>query len=374
MLRTEKRLDDMDMVKGVGIILVVIGHSTYVSENTLTWLASFHMPLFFLISGMLFAYRHAEKEKFSIYAKKRFFGMMIPYFWFSLIYIGVDYYYLFAHPELIDQAFINAAVLQAVSFYGISVLWFLPTLFLGELLFYFLIKKCRTWQLAAAGIFSAWAAVPGVTLVQRYVNMEENAFMTWLGNVLLGLLRVFPAVAFLLLGYGVWQLLQRLSIKPLYEVIAGVMLLLFHAAVAFANGRVDLHYLVFHNVLYYYVAACSATFGFLLIFRHVKPLWLLTFLGSNSLIVMLTHLDCQVMSTAIRFAAGMNQFIPRAKDLMFRVNLYGALLIGELVLIVLINRFGFFLIGRKHPVKMQFPGCVERLLTGIRAKRFKRIK
>ena len=63
MLRTEKRLDDMDMVKGVGIILVVIGHSTYVSENTLTWLASFHMPLFFLISGMLFAYKHAEKEK-----------------------------------------------------------------------------------------------------------------------------------------------------------------------------------------------------------------------------------------------------------------------------------------------------------------------
>ena len=263
MLRTEKRLDDMDMVKGVGIILVVIGHSTYVSENTLTWLASFHMPLFFLISGMLFAYKHAEKEKFSMYAKKRFCGMMIPYFWFSLIYIGVDYYYLFAHPELIDQAFINAAVLQAVSFYGISVLWFLPTLFLGELLFYFLIKKCRAWQLAAVGIFSAWAAVPGVTLVQHYVDMEENAFMTWFGNVLLGLLRVFPAVAFLLLGYGVWRLLQRLSIKPPYEVIAGVMLLLFHAAVAFANGRVDLHYLVFHNVLYYYVAACSATFGLL---------------------------------------------------------------------------------------------------------------
>ena len=204
--------------------------------------------------------------------------------------------------------------------------------------------------------------------------MEENAFMTWFGNVLLGLLRVFPAVAFLLLGYGVWRLLQRLSIKPPYEVIAGALLLLFHAAVAFANGRVDLHYLVFHNVLYYYVAACSATFGLLLIFRHVKPLWLLTFLGSNSLIVMLTHLDCQVMSTAIRFAAGMSQFIPRAKDLMFRVNLYGALLIGELILIILINRFGFFLIGRKHPVKMQFPGCVERLLTEIRAKKFKRIK
>ena len=42
------RLAYIDMVKGVGIILVVIGHSTYVSEGVLTWLASFHMPLFLL--------------------------------------------------------------------------------------------------------------------------------------------------------------------------------------------------------------------------------------------------------------------------------------------------------------------------------------
>ena len=59
----EKRLEYIDMLKGVGIILVVIGHSTYVSENVLTWLASFHMPLFFLVSGMLFAYKHSQDRK-----------------------------------------------------------------------------------------------------------------------------------------------------------------------------------------------------------------------------------------------------------------------------------------------------------------------
>ncbi len=109
------RLAYIDMVKGVGIILVVIGHSTYVSEGVLTWLASFHMPLFFIVSGILFAHRHSEREHFGAYVKKRFFGMMVPYFAFSLIYILIDYYYLYAHPEIISKEFIYSAILQALS-------------------------------------------------------------------------------------------------------------------------------------------------------------------------------------------------------------------------------------------------------------------
>lgn len=354
----EKRLDYIDMVKGVGIILVVVGHSTYVSDPVLTWLASFHMPLFFLISGMLFEHKKSEKELFPVYVKKRFCGMMIPYFWFSLIYIGVDYYYLYAHPELITQEFINAAVLQAISLFGISVLWFLPTIFLGELCLYGLVKKCSGYLLAVFALVFSYVPVIGKKWIETSLNMEENLFMTWLGNFLLALLRVFPAVVFLLIGYGVSFLLKRYRFKPVLEIMAGICLLLFNAAIAFANGRVDMHYLVFNNLFYYYMGACSAALGLFLIFRNLKRVWLLAFLGSNSLVVMLTHLDCQVMSTAIRFAAGMNQFIPRAKDLVFRINLYGALLIGELIMIVLVNRIGFFLIGRKKPVKMEKPRCL----------------
>lgn len=158
----EKRLDYIDMVKGIGIILVVVGHSTYVSENMLTWLASFHMPLFFIVSGMLFAYGNSGQEAFGSYVKKRFRGMIIPYFWFSLIYIGVDYYYLYAHPEIINQEFINTAILQALSFYGISVLWFLPAIFMGEICFYGLMKKqYPVWLLMLIGIGAAWLPVLG---------------------------------------------------------------------------------------------------------------------------------------------------------------------------------------------------------------------
>lgn len=371
----EKRLDYIDMVKGVGIILVVIGHSTYVSENTLTWLASFHMPLFFIVSGILFAYKHSEQEPFGAYVKKRFCGMLLPYFWFSLIYIGVDYYYLYAHPEVINQEFIDSAVLQAVSFYGISVLWFLPAIFMGELCLYGLIRrKCPVWLLVLLGLAAAWIPVAGVKLIQTYLNMESHVFLTWLGNLLMALLRIFPAVIFLLVGYGIYYGLLRLHLKAGLEILLGIGCLFLNAAAAFANGRVDLHFLVFNNIVYYYLGACSAALGLLLIFRHVKQLWLLGFLGSNSLVVMLTHLDCQVMSTAIRFAAGMNQFVPRAKDIVFRVHLYGFLLIGELVMILLVNRIGFFLIGRRRPVKMEGPKCWRVMVKKLRGRKFRRIK
>ncbi len=371
----EKRLEYIDMLKGVGIILVVIGHSTYVSENVLTWLASFHMPLFFLVSGMLFAYKHSQQEAFGSYVRKRFCGMMIPYFWFSLIYIGVDYYYLYAHPEVVNQAFINTAVLQALSFYGISVLWFLPAVFMGEICFYVLMKRqYPVWLLAVIGFLCAWAPVAGKNLIERFMKMEESIVLGWTGSLLLALLRVFPALVFLMAGYGLYRLSLRIRLKAYQEVLLGVLCLFLHAAAAFANGRVDLHFLVFNHVAYFYLGACSAVIGLTLIFRHVKRLWLLAFLGSNSLIVMLTHLDCQVMSTAIRFAAGMNQFIPRAKNIMFYVNLYGFLLISELVLIVAVNRIGFFLIGRKSPIKMEKPEAWVKIMKKLRLKKFKRIK
>ncbi len=373
-MKDHKHLDSIDTVKGIGIILVVIGHSTYVSEPVLTWLTSFHMPLFFIVSGILFAHKNSHQEPFGVYMRKRFCGMMLPYFWFSLIYIAVDYYYLYAHPEVIDQAFINSAILQAVSLFGISVLWFLPAIFMGEMCLYGIIRNWPVWVIVLFASVASWVPSVGMKLIQVYIDMERGPFSTWLGNLLMALLRVFPALVFLLMGYGTYFLLRKLWLKASLEVLVGVLCLLLNLLIAFANGRVDMHFLVFHDVLLYYLGAFSASLGLILLCRHCRPFWLLGFLGSNSLIVMLTHLDCQVMSFAIRFAVGMDQFIPVAKGLPFRIHLYGALLAGELLMIVLVGKVGFFLIGRKTPLPLQGPGWIRKAVLKKRGRKFKRLK
>ena len=48
-----KRIDFIDVAKGIAIFLVVYGH-TYDGRNLHLFIYSFHMPLFFFISGLLF--------------------------------------------------------------------------------------------------------------------------------------------------------------------------------------------------------------------------------------------------------------------------------------------------------------------------------
>ena len=59
-----KRLTYLDMAKGVGIFLVVLGHIEYIQEDTLKWISSFHMPLFFVIGGILSYAKRNEKKPF----------------------------------------------------------------------------------------------------------------------------------------------------------------------------------------------------------------------------------------------------------------------------------------------------------------------
>ena len=59
----EKRWEYLDMAKGVGIFLVVLGHIEYIGEGTLKWIFSFHMPLFFVVGGILFRLKEEEKRR-----------------------------------------------------------------------------------------------------------------------------------------------------------------------------------------------------------------------------------------------------------------------------------------------------------------------
>ena len=49
----KKRIEWVDIAKGIGIFLMVMGH-TGIPRIGNQWIYSFHMPLFFFISGFLF--------------------------------------------------------------------------------------------------------------------------------------------------------------------------------------------------------------------------------------------------------------------------------------------------------------------------------
>lgn len=66
----EKRhYDFLDAMKGMGILLVVLGHVSLI-EPLNTVIYAFHMPLFFFISGFLFF--SSRKEHFAVRRVKPF--------------------------------------------------------------------------------------------------------------------------------------------------------------------------------------------------------------------------------------------------------------------------------------------------------------
>lgn len=53
-----------DIAKGIAIFLMVIGH-TSIPKIANTWIYSFHMPLFFFVSGVFFNLKNIQSGVFS---------------------------------------------------------------------------------------------------------------------------------------------------------------------------------------------------------------------------------------------------------------------------------------------------------------------
>lgn len=64
----------IDYAKGIGIILMIMGHIGFGQKFDI-WIHSFHMPLFFVISGVL--YRKPDDMRQHI--RKRIRSLLVPY-------------------------------------------------------------------------------------------------------------------------------------------------------------------------------------------------------------------------------------------------------------------------------------------------------
>ncbi len=89
------RLTVLDSLRGFGILLVVLGHTSR-SAGLVSWIFSFHMPLFFIISGMLF-----HERQFLDSFKKKVARLLTPYLFFGIV--------TFAYWALIERRFREAS-------------------------------------------------------------------------------------------------------------------------------------------------------------------------------------------------------------------------------------------------------------------------
>lgn len=140
------RYSYLDIAKGIGILMVVWAHIMLVGWSHKVCYA-FHMPLFFFVSGMLF-----DRNKyagFSSFIGKRSRRLLLPYVIYSVITWAIWAAFRFIRHDAVDSYI--APLLQTIIAQGSgaflvhnSALWFIPCLFVVEVMYYF-ISKLPEW-------------------------------------------------------------------------------------------------------------------------------------------------------------------------------------------------------------------------------------
>ncbi|WP_418214677.1 acyltransferase family protein [Bacteroides difficilis] len=115
----EDRNHIIDTAKGYGMILVIAGHLFTYGSYPFNFIFSFHMPLFFFLSGFLFT---LEKYPNSRYLFKKIFRTMIATYLFFII-IGFFLYAVSGRLNL-NEHFLYSTFLKDnqmfVVLYGLS--------------------------------------------------------------------------------------------------------------------------------------------------------------------------------------------------------------------------------------------------------------
>ena len=246
----DSRHDWVDALRAIGIVLVLLGHTLGISESVDKYIFSFHMPLFFFISGLVLT---PTRLSLPLVEALRHYGrrLLTPYLLFSIL--------TYLPWVMVKRHYGADAVLQVEAWrpvigtlYGIgvdgwlqhnSMLWFFPCLFVTHLVF----------RMAYALQNAEW----------QYVFI---AALVGLGYMLSSLLpiRLPWGIEIALIALPFYALGQAFAQHDAWLPRAGLgtaLLFLLFAALQLTciglNGRVDMNFISLGNPLLFYLGAVS---------------------------------------------------------------------------------------------------------------------
>lgn len=122
-----KRIGWIDISKGIGVFLLVLGHMPSLPYGIQNWIYSFHMPLFFALSGYTYCCKGSLRKEIG----KSFKNLIIPYIIYSIVFFGIDLM-LFGTEHTIVKDDISNIISGQGSF---GVIWFLLSMFWVRLMY-----------------------------------------------------------------------------------------------------------------------------------------------------------------------------------------------------------------------------------------------
>lgn len=159
--RSPGRVEWLDALRGFAMWCVVMGHPDGADPQLKVLLYAFHMPLFFMISGALF--RYEKYASLAACAKDQAKKLLFPYLMLSVVCAPLWYANRVVLGDTVPSparlAYGFAAADQYVGQMVNGALWFLPTLFLTTVAFWWIVDLDRRGRVDLAGSLGVCAVL-----------------------------------------------------------------------------------------------------------------------------------------------------------------------------------------------------------------------
>lgn len=270
----DKRIYWIDYVKTIGIYLVIIGHTVLPLDQLYIrdFIYSFHIPLFFILSGLLF-----KTEKNSICFSKSIKAIIIPYFLLNLLV-----FFIFFFPKYIfygnSSAIITPllATLNGTAPMAAATCWFLLVLFWIRSLANFILQQKSIWILISCILLP----LIGYSLY-HFLKIELYYFID----------QALIAYPFFIIGYFIKKYKVLETIKPIHLLFVFIGFILQAFLVNYI-GFVDLFFCkIGPNVIVYYLASVLGSFIVIIpcILFLNKPSKFVQIISTGTIFILATH-------------------------------------------------------------------------------------
>lgn len=251
----------MQLTRGIGILLVTFGHSIPLDNaypSVFNFIYSFHMPLFFFLSGF-FAHKIVNFDSLSGWFKsirKNTFKFIIPYFIISFTFALIKHFM----PHMVKRPVVWHEIIYYIAFYPLKnpalFLWFLYLIIIMRIITPFIFKLNPL-------LFFIFL------LIFQFFPVDWEIFGAgWLLNYLI---YYFMGIQAVRLEDVFFKIMKKNWITPIFFII-------FIAS-----------YVVFQHLRFPFLKFFTASFGTFFVislcfsYKKILPKYILETLGSHSL-------------------------------------------------------------------------------------------
>lgn len=279
-INPNSRIEYLDAVKGLGMLMIILGHSIqYGAINN--WMHSFHVPLFFLVSGY---FLKSKTESLDFFHKKWRQILKPLLFTHIICFLALGAVFLISSRQNPFNLRWFCGQLLFLKDYSLPVIWFLYALLWGQTMVHFILKYCEKYHLC-------------ITLL---LFLASNSISDYVEVVPLCLLQGLSSSIFISLGYELKKRNLLTMEIPSSFFIASLLFALFAEMVPVYMSR-NVYPLGVWNV----ITSSLLSITIILFFRNYLFDWLngtsachlLCHFGRFSLVILCFHcveMSCQL--------------------------------------------------------------------------------